>query len=337
MSAALASCLGLDRGAPPEPRANGDASASGGDTAAGGGEPDCPAGQVRFEGVCREVCGAGGACPNSFHCVTVLCLPDTGACSANGDCPGALCQCADPTCTARRCAPIDCGCQFNADGDDTCDGVLESGVDNVADSCGPAMACNGVGGCERALGQPCEIDAECSSGHCADGLCCAQACDGTCDRCGSDGLCVADPEQTCQGECAACVDGGDSFSCGPNHAVCEAMCGNTTCEAPAGIFACDLTNCSTCATSSAAAYTGFCGNGVGVLLPTGCVYSVRSGDFHTGVVEWLSIDMQCHDGVWVETFYDADADTCGACTPGQFDEWYDDCGGTSDHTLECPT
>src|SRR5690606_9577922 len=39
-------------------------------------------------------------------------------------------------------------------------------------------------------GTPCTIGAECSSGHCVDGVCCASACDGPCMECNPSGQCV---------------------------------------------------------------------------------------------------------------------------------------------------
>ncbi len=44
--------------------------------------------------------------------------------------------------------------------------------------------CNGEGDCvKRPKGDECTIADECDSGHCTDGVCCNEACDGTCRSC----------------------------------------------------------------------------------------------------------------------------------------------------------
>ncbi|MEP7122452.1 MAG: kelch repeat-containing protein [Byssovorax sp.] len=54
-------------------------------------------------------------------------------------------------------------------------------------------------------GQPCEVDPQCASDHCVDGVCCATACSGTCVTCalaGAEGTCApaslgTDPHHDC--------------------------------------------------------------------------------------------------------------------------------------------
>jgi hypothetical protein len=66
-------------------------------------------------------------------------------------------------------------------------------------------------------GLTCHLDSDCASDHCADGVCCDQACDGQCEACtaaqkgsGVDGVCGAaadgtDPRGACTGGGAACL------------------------------------------------------------------------------------------------------------------------------------
>jgi MYXO-CTERM domain-containing protein len=56
---------------------------------------------------------------------------------------------------------------------------------------------------ERAvdIGDACEADDDCRSGHCADGVCCDRACDGACEACGS-GTCAPTPGDTASPTCA---------------------------------------------------------------------------------------------------------------------------------------
>jgi hypothetical protein len=75
-------------------------------------------------------------------------------------------------------------------------------------------------------GDPCTTPNECTSGFCTDGLCCASACDGTCEACNvvdSEGTCTAhtvgtDPEMECApGSCdasGACATGSHVWSFG---------------------------------------------------------------------------------------------------------------------------
>ena len=61
------------------------------------------------------------------------------------------------------------------------------GVGGVAGRGG--IAGGGQGGAGRALGQSCNGDQDCSSGHCSGRICCDQACSGTCQQCSASGVC----------------------------------------------------------------------------------------------------------------------------------------------------
>ena len=58
----------------------------------------------------------------------------------------------------------------------------------------------GVGGAGLLMdGAACSTPAVCMSGHCSDGVCCAEACDGVCQSCnlaGAEGVCTADAATT---------------------------------------------------------------------------------------------------------------------------------------------
>ena len=67
---------------------------------------------------------------------------------------------------------------------------------------------------KRSMGDGCSVDAECGTGHCAQGSCCDSACDGQCESCkvaGSVGSCVpvTTPRTACAGTgtCAGFCDG----------------------------------------------------------------------------------------------------------------------------------
>jgi hypothetical protein len=82
--------------------------------------------------------------------------------------------------------------------------------------CNEGGACNGAGECRSPLGAECKTASECASDHCADGLCCATACPGSCNGCDETGTCAphavaTDPEVSCgPGTCdgaGACATG----------------------------------------------------------------------------------------------------------------------------------
>lgn len=58
---------------------------------------------------------------------------------------------------------------------------------------------SGGGGAGKGLGQSCGGDVECGSGHCANGVCCDQACTGVCKQCSSAGVCQMPADDTACG------------------------------------------------------------------------------------------------------------------------------------------
>jgi hypothetical protein len=65
----------------------------------------------------------------------------------------------------------------------------------------------GMGGTVgKALGQQCSGDQECNSGHCADAVCCEQACAGPCQTCSATGTCEMPSDDAACGVIACPVD-----------------------------------------------------------------------------------------------------------------------------------
>jgi hypothetical protein len=94
-------------------------------------------------------------------------------CSTDEDCASGPCE--DGICCNRACATSE---RCRAD-------LKVSGEDGM---CGPAKA--------GMLGAPCTFHEQCTSGNCADGVCCDRTCDGSCEACsavlkgeGEDGTC----------------------------------------------------------------------------------------------------------------------------------------------------
>jgi len=96
-----------------------------------------------------------------------------------------------------------------------------------------------------AAGEQCEADDECSTGYCADGVCCNSACNGTCESCdapGQEGQCTpyaygTDPESECP--TPACYDAlHERFVC-DGASACQveiSECGSYNCDDEKGCY-----------------------------------------------------------------------------------------------------
>ncbi len=189
--------------------------------------------------------GQAGMVCNGFG----LCLKDMGVgCMDAAECARGFCV--DSTCCADACTGECLTC--NATGSaGRCTNVASGGDD--APLCTGTNSCDGMGICKRDNGQPCGMNTDCTSGFCADGVCCNSACTETCKscnltasvgtctfvpndsvdptgtspcnnpyRCNGTGLCNAQNGVPCAlpSECLSgfCVDG---FCCGN---ICDQLC-----------------------------------------------------------------------------------------------------------------
>jgi hypothetical protein len=117
------------------------------------------------------------------------CLPALGrACSTANSCASG--NCVDGVC----CASAGCGtCQSCAVPDSVGACAPVAKLEEDPDTCTGDRACNGLGGCQLRNGAACGDDSACLSRACADGVCCDQACAGTCYACnqlGREGTCA---------------------------------------------------------------------------------------------------------------------------------------------------
>jgi uncharacterized membrane protein len=111
-------------------------------------------------------------------------------------------------------------------GKPVCDAINVEANTPCADGAGQ---CDGKGECVHAelarLGEACEEDAECGSGHCVVGqdgarLCCDAACDGVCTACGTDGHCDVTPTEDAECGELTCPESNECTVYPPKGAAC---------------------------------------------------------------------------------------------------------------------
>ena len=233
------------------------ASSGGGTTGGGGSGPGGEGGTSTGVGG-GVLKGNGAPCDGAAECASGFCPGDDGVCcdaACDGTCEG--CAASKTGAADGVCAPI--GADSDPDGEcspafcvggmttpaATCNGqgscqtppgltcepyMCDANGEVCLTSCGsptdcaPGYTCDPNGACVafKPLGDPCNGGAECDSGFCSDGVCCDQACSGSCDVCtvalgaSQDGTCgpapfatTGDPlcpgNQVCDGVGDACV------------------------------------------------------------------------------------------------------------------------------------
>jgi hypothetical protein len=231
-------------------------------------------------GICQScaLSGSAGTCSNvpaataptpATQCVA------TGAagCGLNGLCDGTgKCQlyavgtqCAAATCVNDTLTPMQ-----TCDGAGTCKSVTSTLCDpyacgtngackttcSTSTDCTSPASCTGTSCGKLAIGQPCTAAAMCNSGFCAQGVCCNNACAGTCTSCalsGTVGTCTSIAGGQSPIPATQCTDQG-ATTCGTNglcngSGACQkypsgTQCGGATCTGSS------LTSASTCNTSN---------------------------------------------------------------------------------------
>lgn len=169
-------------------------------------------------------CNGAGACrlyANGTQCAASTCVTSTFMPTRTCDGAG-VCR----TVTSSLCTPFAC---------DTAAGVCKTTCTVNADCVAPATCMNGTCGL-LPTGATCSTSAECNSGNCAQGVCCATACTGTCRSCalaGSVGTCATVPAG--QDPLNQCTDQG-ATSCGTNGfcnggGACQLYANGTQCAA----------------------------------------------------------------------------------------------------------
>jgi hypothetical protein len=260
-------------------------------------DANCALSAYCASGACVSKRARGAACSAANQCLTGACVDGvccdtacTGKCQAcanaatgrpdgtcapvgdgmdpRKDCPGGACAMGTLTnnvcngSSACRANSVSCG----AFGCNAAGTACASSCASDAD-CGAAAYCAPDGTCapKVARGVACTANDRCTSGYCADGVCCDTKCDGQCQACaepGSVGTCIAvkgtprlprtgcaGAGGTCGGQCdgvnlAACAYPSAGKVCGGGCADAKiAVCDSSgACLAPAacaGNLACD--------------------------------------------------------------------------------------------------
>jgi len=341
---------GMDGGAD----ASADAAADAGSPDAGNNGATCTANtdctsNACVDGVCCEAACAGScmACSNTkTGQANGLCRPVKAAtdpddectataqtgCGLDGVCDGAgACR---KWVAGTTCAPESCSGSIDTptrtcDGAGTCRTVTNTscggylcGATSCKTSCSASTECalgnNCIGGhCTppQQMGSACSVATDCVSGNCVDGLCCDQACAGSCMACShaktsvADGTCApivigTDPDNECAGSdatscgmtgmcngagaCAlwpagtTCAGG----TCSAGNATPPRTCdGAGTCQAATasscGAYMCGASACQTsCGTTADCASGYFCSGGACVpaeTIGTACTANSECG------------------------------------------------------------
>jgi hypothetical protein len=191
-------------------------------------------------------CNGAGACAlfaNGTECKAAACPTATSADPAD-DCDGSGTCKATAVVACQRgylCAAGACNTSCAGNGD--CDGTR-------------SFVCDDSHKCTVPQAGACQVNLDCQTGHCADGVCCDTACTDKCTSClaaqkgsGADGVCGpisadTDPKNQCAPAPATdpnAVCGADGFCDGQgscrSYAIPQTPCGDTTCTDATGTAA----------------------------------------------------------------------------------------------------
>ncbi len=130
----------------------------------------------------KQFCTGAGACGMDKK-------PNGQDCTAAADCGSTFCvdgKCCNSAClgTCQSCGIV------GKEG--SCLNVALGGQDtNATVPCGGTQYCDAAGTCQMGLkpnGATCTLANQCASNFCVDGVCCSNACDGTCNACNLTGF-----------------------------------------------------------------------------------------------------------------------------------------------------
>ena len=247
-----------------------------------GADGDCKSGHCAQSVCCATICtgncvscdvaGSAGTCINVPAGLDPLsqCADQLApSCKTNGSCDGkGGCQlyASGTVCGMNSCTSGTATAAGKCDGAGTCQagttapcnayvcdttGVCKTTCTVDAD-CSTGNFCIGGSCAKKTAGSACSSDSDCGSSHCAQGVCCNNACTGTCMSCAltaTKGTCT--PIATGTDPLNQCTDVGSTNPCGTNGlcngaGACQFYPAGTTCGAAASCTGSTLTQARTC-------------------------------------------------------------------------------------------
>jgi len=207
--------------------------------------------QIDCGGTCGG-CPLGSPCGTGTDCNSGFCTD--GVC-CNAACNG-TCEACDLGGSVSACTPYAAGTDPETEcNPDVCGGTSACRCSNgVQDGAETAIDCGGGTCNDCPQGSPCLVGSDCTTGFCADGLCCNTACGAACEGCdfpGSEGTCTVyapgtDPDSECNNPPGDLCNGANACRCNDgsqNGSETDVDCGGATCN--------DCINGKTCLAGSA--------------------------------------------------------------------------------------
>ena len=142
-------------------------------------------------------------------------LDNLEPCNDDSECGSGVCECADATCTTRRCRQTHCQTCRYVDIDGSCVATPQGNRGALCDNAGDA--CNASLQCRAAPGIECEDDSDCAHGHCD----CANA-DCTLTECHEDGCAPCQYDLDGRGSCYYTPAGNAGQGCSETGQACAA-------------------------------------------------------------------------------------------------------------------
>lgn len=310
-----------------DPTSNGGAPGTGGSNTPAATTTPPPGAELSLGELCRDdgSCDSGlcvdGVCCNArcddlcevcnLEGAKGLCaVPDTDAACGTLSCPEASeCRTYSSSVLAGNCAGRgECATAADCPAVDSPEGTPCNGAEGQCDGAGECVVANKAG-----LGDACEGDDQCSSGHCVDGACCDTACDGVCAACGEDGRCDVAPDDDDECNDVSCPESSECASY--PEPLTEKRCKSLgQCETEATYCNAELAEeGASCGSNQACNAEGECAAAEGDTDDTG--EETSEGDDTGGETECGDDEVLC-DGDCIQPA--TDLAYCGA---------YDDCSG----------
>jgi hypothetical protein len=287
------------------------------------GNPD-PHTQCKVEAA--KTCGSSGLCNGAGGCAKFSAGTECRAasCTSGSELPMAICD-GEGLCQAGAaipCAPFQCS-------GNACRASCTVNEDCVSPNVCTAGSCG-----KKPNGQICTTMADCQSGFCVDGVCCNNACVGTCVSCAlssSRGRCTnvpagaADPRGMCVNKGTAACDtnglcnGNKGCQSYPAGTVCKGASCNATTGSATQASTCVGNMCKTPAASSCAPFKcngtacgNSCGSNADCVAPNTCVNG-SCGKKPNGQICALAVECIsgfCADGFCCESACTASCFSC---------------------------